>query len=91
MSKARVKRFAVVRPIGTKPFPERPELCYRDNRELTEQLGNFAKQKWPAPQQVTVDVFAEQIIVDGRVAGDYSLHEHHSGADRTEALPGVGA
>jgi hypothetical protein len=91
MSKARVKRFAVVRPVGTKPFPERPDLVYRDNRELTDQLTNFAKQKWPAPQQVTVDVFASQIIVDGRVAGDYSLHEHIDRGDRTEALPGVGA
>ncbi|WP_426302749.1 hypothetical protein [Arthrobacter sp. R-11] len=91
MSKARVKRFAVVQPINHRPFKERADLHYRDNGELTAQLTTFARRKWPHPQRVAIDVHAQQILVDGRHAANYSLHEYRGPADLTEALPGVGA
>ena len=86
----RKERFAVVHPIGHKPFKERPNLSYRDNAELTAQLVTFAKSKWPAPQQIAVDTHAEQILVDGVARAKFSLHEHRATEAHHEALPGVG-
>lgn len=76
MSKARVQRFAVVQPIGHRPFKDHANLDYRDNGELATQLIMYARGKWPAPQQVTVDVHARQIIVDGTPRANYSIHEY---------------
>ena len=38
--KARIKRFAVVWPVGRPPFKDRAELHYRDNKELADQLAD---------------------------------------------------
>jgi len=91
MSKARVKRFAIVQPIGHRPFKEHADLHFRDNHELTTQLCTYAMRKWPAPQRVAVDVHAKQILVDGRAVANYSLHEYRTAEDHAAELPGVGA
>lgn len=90
MSRARVKLFAVVQPIGHRPFKERADLHFRDNNELSTQLRTYAMRKWPAPQRVAVDVHAKQIIVDGTPRANYSLHEYRAAELVTPALPGVG-
>ena len=74
--KARIKRFAVVQPIGHRPYKDRADLHYRDNTELTAQLLTYARSKWPAPQALAVDVHARQIIVDGTPRANYSIHEY---------------
>jgi mRNA-degrading endonuclease HigB of HigAB toxin-antitoxin module len=74
--KARIKRFAVVQPIGHKPFRERADLHYRDNTELTAQLTTYARSKWPLPQKLAVDIHARQIIVDGTPRANFSIHEY---------------
>lgn len=76
MSKTRIKRFAVVQPIGHRPFKQHADLDYRDNAELATQLTMFARSKWPMPQKVTVDTHAQQILVDGTPRANYSLHEY---------------
>lgn len=78
--KARIKRFAVVQPIGHRPYKERADLHYRDNAELTSQLLTYARSKWPAPQKLAVDVHAKQIIVDGSPRANYSIHEYRAPA-----------
>lgn len=78
--KTRIKRFAVVQPIGHKPFKERADLHYRDNAELQAQLATFARSKWPAPQRIAVDVHSRQIIVNGTPAANFSLHEYRQPA-----------
>jgi hypothetical protein len=87
--KARIKRFAVVHPIGHRPFKERPDLHYRDNAELQAQLVTYARRKWEAPQRIAVDVHARQIIVDGTPRANYSLHEYRRAGQPDVALPGV--
>lgn len=84
MSKTRIKRFAVVQPIGHRPFREVAALHYRDNGELSAQLVTYARSKWPAPQALAVDVHAKQIIVDGTPRANYSIHEY-----RPAPTPGV--
>ena len=74
--KARIKRFAVVQPIGHRPYKDRADLHYRDNTELTAQLLTYARSKWPAPQALAVDVHARQIIVNGSPAANFSIHEY---------------
>lgn len=74
--KARIKRFAVVQPIGHRPYKDRADLHYRDNTELSAQLLTYARSKWPAPQALAVDVHARQIIVDGTPRANYSIHEY---------------
>ena len=83
--KTRIKRFAVVQPIGHRPFKDRADLNYRDNSELSAQLLTYARSKWPAPQKLAVDTHAKQIIVDGSPRANYSLHEY-----RAPALAGAG-
>ncbi|WP_160665376.1 hypothetical protein [Pseudarthrobacter sp. ATCC 49987] len=78
--KARVKRFAVVQPIGHRPYKDRADLHFRDNLELSAQLATYARSKWPAPQMIAVDVHAKQIIVDGSPRANYSIHEYRSPA-----------
>jgi hypothetical protein len=78
--KARIKRFAVVQPVGHAPYKERADLHYRDNLELTAQLVTYARTKWPAPQKLAVDVHSRQIIVDGTPRANFSLHEYRSPA-----------
>lgn len=78
--KARVKRFAVVHPVGKPPFRDRAELHYRDNKELAEQLTTYARTKWPAPQRIDIDTHANHILVNGRQVGSFSIHEHRSQA-----------
>ncbi|QYC54961.1 hypothetical protein SEA_POPPER_44 [Arthrobacter phage Popper] len=73
--KARIKRFAVVQPIGKAPYKERADLDYRDNAELATQLTMYARSKWRA-QRIDVDVHAAQIIVDGTPRANYSIHEY---------------
>lgn len=90
MSRARVKLFAVVQPIGQRPFKEHADLHFRDNTELTAQLRTYAMRKWSAPQKVAVDVHAKQIIVDGTPRANYSLHEYRAAEPETPALPWVG-
>ena len=74
--KARIKRFAVVQPIGHRPYKDRADLHFRDNAELTAQLLTYARSKWPAPQALAVDVHARQIIVNGSPAANFSIHEY---------------
>jgi hypothetical protein len=76
--KARKKLFAVVQPIGHRPFKDRADLHFRDNTELQAQLATFARMKWPAPQRIAVDVHARQIIVNGTPRANYSLHEYRT-------------
>lgn len=85
MSKTRIKRFAVVQPIGHRPFKDRADLHFRDNTELQAQLLTFARSKWPAPQALAVDVHAKQIIVNGTPRARYSIHEY-----RTPVAAGAG-
>jgi hypothetical protein len=82
--KARIKRFAVVQPIGHRPFREVAALHYRDNNELAAQLKTYARSKWPEPQVLAVDVHARQVIVDGTPRANYSIHEY-----RPNVTPGV--
>lgn len=82
--KARIKRFAVVQPIGQKPYRERADLHFRDNLELATQLAIYARSKWPVPQKIAVDVHSEQIIVDGTPRANFSIHEY-----RRPAIAGV--
>lgn len=74
--KARVKRFAVVHPVGGRPYKAHVDLHYRDNYELAAQLTAYARTKWPAPQQISVDVHTSQILVDGQHRANFSIHEH---------------
>lgn len=76
--KARIKRFAVVQPIGRRPYKDRAALHFRDNLELSAQLATYARSKWPLPQQIAVDVHAKQIIVDGTPRANYSIHEYRN-------------
>lgn len=76
--KARIKRFAIVQPIGHRPYRDRADLHFRDNAELTAQLTTFARSKWPAPQRIAVDTHARQIIVDGTPRANFSLHEYRT-------------
>lgn len=76
--KARVKKFAVIQPVGHRPYKDRAELNFRDNHELAAQLATFARSKWPVPQQIRVDVHAKQILVDGLHRANFSIHEHRA-------------
>lgn len=76
--KTRIKRFAVVQPVGHRPYKDRAELHYRDNQELATQLATYARSKWPVPQQISVDVHANQILVDGQHRANFSIHEHRA-------------
>jgi len=76
--KTRVRRFAVVHPVGKPPFKDRAELHYRDNKELADQIAMYARSKWPMPQQIAVDVHAQHILINGQHRASYSIHEHRS-------------
>lgn len=76
--KARVKRFAVIQPVGHKPYREHAELHYRDNKELAAQLTTFCRSKWPMPQKIVIDVHAQHVLVNGQRAANFSIHEHRS-------------
>lgn len=76
--KTRIKRFAVIHPVGHAPFKDRADLHYRDNRELAAQLTTYARSKWPQPQQIKVDVHAQHILVNGTHCANYSIHEYRS-------------
>ena len=82
--KTRIKRFAVVQPIGHRPYKDHADLHFRDNSELTAQLLTYARSKWPVPQQLAIDVHAKQIIVNGTPRANYSLHEY-----RPQVVAGV--
>jgi hypothetical protein len=73
--KTRLKRFAVVQPVGRAPYKARAELNYRDNRELSDQLATYARTVWPAPQKISIDVHTRQILVDGEHRANFSVHE----------------
>jgi hypothetical protein len=73
--KARVKKFAVIQPVGHAPYKDRANLHYRDNLELTAQLTTYARTKWPVPQQISVDLHTKQILVDGQHRANFSIHE----------------
>lgn len=74
--KARIKRFAIVHPVGRAPFKDRAELHYRDNKELADQLATFCRSKWPMPQRIDIDIHAGHVLVDGNHRGSFSIHEH---------------
>lgn len=74
--KARVKRFAIVHPVGRAPFKDRAELHYRDNKELVRQLATYARSKWPLPQKIDIDVHAKHVLIDGQHRANFSIHEH---------------
>ena len=74
--KARIKRFAVVQPIGHRPYKDHADLDFRDSLELQAQLATYARFKWPAPQAIAVDVHSKQIIVDGTPRANFSIHEY---------------
>lgn len=76
--KARIKRFAVVQPVGRAPFRDHAELHFRDNKELAVQLQTFCRAKWPVPQEIKVDVHAKQVLVNGVHRANFSIHEHRS-------------
>ncbi|QSZ49379.1 hypothetical protein [Arthrobacter sp. D5-1] len=84
--KTRKRLFAVIQPIGHRPYKDRANLHFRDNSELTAQLTTYARTKWPVPQKVAVDIHAKQIIVDGTPRANFSLHEYRGHGDQ-----GVGA
>ncbi|MFJ4168522.1 hypothetical protein ACIPY3_03320 [Paenarthrobacter sp. NPDC089714] len=88
--KTRKKLFAVVQPIGHRPYREHADLHFRDNTELAAQLTTYARSKWPSPQKVAVDIHAKQIIVDGTPRANFSLHEYRDHGGQTATLPGVG-
>lgn len=73
--KARVRRFAMIQPVGHAPFKDRAELHYRDNRELVQQLTTFARSKWPVPQTIDIDVHAKHILINGVHRANFSIHE----------------
>jgi hypothetical protein len=85
VSRARVKRFAVIQPIGKKPYRDRADLHFRDNLELSAQLATYARSKWPEPQKIAVDVHSGQIIVDGTPRANFSIHEYRPAAGLAEA------
>lgn len=76
--KARIKRFAVIHPVGHRPYKDRAELHYRDNKELASQLATYARSKWPVPQKINVDLQSNQILVDGQHRANFSIHEHRA-------------
>ncbi|MEE2568582.1 hypothetical protein V1638_04115 [Pseudarthrobacter sp. J64] len=100
MSRRLVECFAVVQPMGRKPFREKPELRFRENRDLQNQLATFAKNTWyPRAGNVVVEVrrktvekqvtITGEIIVDKIPVARYSLHPHVE-QPMDQALPGVG-
>ena len=78
MTKTRVKRFAIVQPVGHRPYKDRADLHFRDNKELANQLSTFARSKWPVPQLIQVDLHAKQILVDGQHRANFSIHEYRA-------------
>ena len=78
MTKTRVKRFAIVQPVGHRPYKDRADLHFRDNKELATQLSTFARSKWPVPQLIQVDLHAKQILVDGQHRANFSIHEYRA-------------
>jgi hypothetical protein len=76
VTRTRIKRFAIVQPIGRPPYKDRADLHYRDNAELAAQLTTYARTKWPAPQRIAIDVHTTQIIVNGTPRANYSIHEY---------------
>lgn len=73
--KARLKRFAIVQPVGHRPFKDRAQLHYRDNSELAKQLALYCRTKWPMPQKIQIDVHAGHVLVDGAHRANFSIHE----------------
>jgi len=80
--KARIRRFAVVHPVGRKPFRDRPELTFRDSKELADQLITYCRSKWPMPQKIQVDTHAAHVLINGVHRASYSLHESREAAGR---------
>jgi len=78
--KARIKRFAVVWPVGRAPFKDRAELHYRDNKELADQLATFCRSKWRMPQRIDIDVHAGHVLINGAHCASFSIHEHRTTA-----------
>jgi hypothetical protein len=76
--KARIKRFAVVHPVGHAPYRERADLHYRDNKELVAQLTTYARGKWPVPQTIQIDVHAKHILINGEHRANFSIHEYRA-------------
>lgn len=98
MSRVLIECFAMVHPIGHRPFREQPELRFRENRELKSQLAAYAKRTWfPAAREVLVEVHRKtvdkqltikgQIIVDRVPKARFSLHAHRRPAPAS-ILPG---
>lgn len=78
MTRTRVKRFAIVQPVGHRPYKDRAALHFRDNKELATQLSTYARSKWPVPQEIQVDLHAKQILVDGQHRANFSIHEYRA-------------
>lgn len=85
-TKARVTRFAVVHPVGHRPYRDRPQVSFRDNRELADQLSIYCRSKWPAPQKIQIDVHAKHILINGAHRATFSLHESREAAGTAAGL-----
>ncbi|MBO9706114.1 MAG: hypothetical protein J7474_11480 [Arthrobacter sp.] len=86
----RIECTATVNPIGKRPFPDRAQLSYRNDAELSEQLRKYAKHKWPEAYQIKVDTTTRTILINGRAVAHYHLNLGHESDVEQETL-GVGA
>ncbi|MCW3766441.1 hypothetical protein OCL88_08140 [Paenarthrobacter sp. PAE-2] len=82
MTKTRKKSFAVVHPIGHRPFHDTCELYYRSSAEFKQQMTAYARRKWPLPQVIEIDMSTNTIVVNGIDRGKFSEHEHRESAQR---------
>ncbi len=100
--KARIKRFAVVQPVGHRPLKDYPELQFRDARELADGLATWLKWYWQNRSKAEVDIDAYridvsvksktegQIMLNGTIWANYSLHVHRGTPEwNTAATDGV--
>lgn len=99
--KARIKRFAVVQPIGHRPYKHYPDLEFRDARELADGLTTWLKWFWQNKTTTDIDVEAQridvsvksktegQIMLNGTIWANYSLHVHRGTPEWNAAAAGA--
>lgn len=93
MSRRKGKRItctATVYPIGHRPMRDRAQLSYCSEGELADQLGKFARFKWPEARRIDVDVMTRTILVNGSPLAKYVLNPPRESADQPDLL-GAGA
>ncbi|ALV43135.1 hypothetical protein AU252_19855 [Pseudarthrobacter sulfonivorans] len=99
--KARIKRFAVVQPVGHRPLKEYPDLEFRDARELSDGMTTWLKWFWQNRSKADVDIDAYridvsvksktegQILLNGDIWANYSLHIHRGTPEWNAAAQGA--